>query len=163
MSEGACLSPVPTLVNESISKRCSTARRYVLLVMLCLGYFPPLFIAAAMFPSIPFLAVALHVSKSDLTWIVNASKLTFSSFLLIVSPHTLALDALSDFFCIQSGRMSDIFDPSTSPLKPFWVLFTLTTSLLQNLRSSADSLLQAYCRLVLDSSPTQCPLLSFEH
>lgn len=119
MSEGACLSPVPTLVNESISKRCSTARRYVLLVMLCLGYFPPLFIAAAMFPSIPFLAVALHVSKSDLTWIVNASKLTFSSFLLIVSPHTLALDALSDFFCIQSGRMSDIFDPSTSPLKLF--------------------------------------------
>lgn len=90
MSEIKPFSPGSTVVIDQGSQRCSRARRYGLLVLCCLGIFPMSFNDGAIFPAIPFLAIDLHASESDLTWIISASKITSSSLLLIVGPsHTI--------------------------------------------------------------------------
>lgn len=88
MSENISSSQVPPPVDETITKRCSPARRYAFLAILCLGYFPGIFSLGAIFPAILFLEADLHIPQSNLTWIINAFNLTISSFLLIVRGFT---------------------------------------------------------------------------
>lgn len=67
-------------------------------------------------------------------------------------------------FNFQSGRISDIYNPSASPLGNFFLSWNmLTISFLQNMPSAVDSLFSAFCQSVLDLSPTQFSLLLFRH
>lgn len=86
MSESESSSQVSPSVDENIPKWHPPARRYALLVILCLSQFPPGLNSGAMFTALPFLEVDLHIPESNLTWIMNAFNLTMSSFLLIVRP-----------------------------------------------------------------------------
>ncbi|KAI0631657.1 MFS general substrate transporter [Trametes polyzona] len=101
-------SQAPTLVNVHASQKYSPLRRYVLLLIFCLAQFLDAFSNAALFPAIPSLAILLHMTVEESTWIISAFQLTFASFLLI------------------SGRVSDVYSPKIAFIGGITVLGLLS-------------------------------------
>lgn len=90
-------SPAATLVNVGLApeQTLSNARRYLLLLLFCLAQFLDAFNNSALFSALPELKETLGMNEGEATWLISAFQLTFASFLLI------------------SGRISDVYNPST--------------------------------------------------
>ena len=108
------ISPCQTLVDGRRPQQYSVARRYFLLLVFCLAQFLDAFNNSALFSAIPSLVRDLGFTESESTWIISAFQLTFASFLLIVSPFLSPVWSTRFLTEQQSGRISDVYDPSES-------------------------------------------------
>src|SRR5436853_2331584 len=59
------------------------SRRWIALILLCVAQFVVVLDASIVNVALPTIGRALHVSESDLPWVVNAYVLTFGGFLLL--------------------------------------------------------------------------------
>lgn len=137
-SKSTVLSPAQTLVDGRVPQKYSPARRYVLLLIFCLAQFLDAFNNSALFSAIPSLVISLGMSEAESTWIISAFQLTFASFLLIVSTPTVPAMGPQSYLLVQSGRISDVYNPSTCPSAPLGYP-NYRSRHLQNLNSSVVS------------------------
>jgi hypothetical protein len=63
----------------------SALRKFALLVVFCLAQFLDVFNNSALFSAIPIMASDLSMTTSESVWIISATQLAFSAFLLLVS------------------------------------------------------------------------------
>jgi MFS family permease len=89
-------SPADTLVDLRNVPRLSFLRRYTLLLLFCLAQFIDAFNNSALFSAIPVIQEDIGINAAEAVWLISAFSLTFASFLLL------------------SGKISDVYDPSTS-------------------------------------------------
>jgi predicted MFS family arabinose efflux permease len=90
------MDDVPLEPESSPRKPMSNLRRYTLLLIFCLAQFIDAFNLSSLFSAIPAIKHDLNMSDIEAVWLISAFALTFASFLLL------------------SGRISDVYDPSTS-------------------------------------------------
>jgi MFS family permease len=94
-------SPADTLVDlttRGTGPPLSFVRRYSLLLIFCLAQFLDAFNNSALFSAIPVIKHDIGVTDTEAVWLISAFSLTFASFLLL------------------SGKISDVYDPSTSSI-----------------------------------------------
>ncbi|EKM77920.1 hypothetical protein AGABI1DRAFT_129710 [Agaricus bisporus var. burnettii JB137-S8] len=70
-----------------------TARKIILLIILCLAQFLDTFAISALFAAIPQISVQLGISDGDSVWLISGYQLTFASLML------------------GGGRLSDLYNP----------------------------------------------------
>ncbi|EKM77931.1 hypothetical protein AGABI1DRAFT_42601 [Agaricus bisporus var. burnettii JB137-S8] len=70
-----------------------TARKVILLIILCLSQFLDTFAISALFSAIPIISLELGISNGDSVWLISGYQLTFASLML------------------GGGRLSDIYNP----------------------------------------------------
>lgn len=90
-------------------------QKAVLLTVFCFAQFLDAFNNSSFFAAIPPIARDLNISNSDSVWLISAYQLTFAALLLSVSLSSI-LELRIEFtvvFYEQSGRLSDIYNPST--------------------------------------------------
>ena len=136
-----------------IAETYSPARRYILLVMFCVAQFLDSYNLAALFTA-DTMVKSMGISEEETAWIVSAYQLTFASFLLIVSGSVRAIPSRIYSFrsFLQSGRISDVYNPSMSRILTCCAQRSLLTPFEQNMRSSEVSVRWESSRSLLASS-----------
>jgi len=75
--------------SSAIRPPSSDLRRWVALVVVCLGQLMIVLDSTIVNVALPAIQRDLHFTQADLTWIVNAYLITFGSFLLVASGSTV--------------------------------------------------------------------------
>lgn len=92
----------------------SAARKILLLSLFCLSQFLDTFNTSALFSAIPAIATSTGLNDSQSVWLYSSYQISFAAFLLIVRP-IYSSSFIDSPYVAQSGRMSDIYNPSMFP------------------------------------------------
>ena len=93
--------------------RISCARRYFLFSIFCIANMLDSYSLNAIFAGLPALKAAFAMGEVEASWVMSAFQLTYAAFLLIVSPSLCLRKGSLLTAHLQSGRISDVYHPST--------------------------------------------------
>ena len=98
---------------DSAVSGMSPIRKGVLLLVFCLAQFLDTFNNGSVFAAIPTIVNELQITDGESVWLISAYQLTLAAFLLIVSLSYFQLEVVAADDISQSGRISDVYSPST--------------------------------------------------